>query len=91
MRTYRNTDAHKKAMSKLQHWCDEASIVHWQQENEEFPTWLQTHERMMREGRLSKVKHPSPQHLLEQIPAPRYPSKTERILLPKKTAMSREL
>ena len=84
MRAYRNTDAHKKAMPKLQHWCNEASVVHWHQESEEFPTWLEAHQRMMKEGRLSKVKHPSPAHTLEQIPAPRYPTKTERILLPKK-------
>ena len=83
MRAYRNIGAHKKAMPKLQHWCNEASLVHWQQDSEEFPTWFDAHQRLMKEGRLSKVKYPSSQHSLEQIPAPHCPSKTERILLPK--------
>lgn len=84
MRAYRNTDAHKKAMPKLQFWCDEASIVHWQQQEDEFPSWFEAHERMPKEGRLSKVKNPSANHLSFTIPAPRYPSKTEQILMPKK-------
>src|SRR5919112_5682913 len=72
MRTYRNSDAHKKAMPKLQHWCNEASVVHWQQEEERFPDWHHAHARMMQEGRLSKVKHPAPTHSLQAIAAPRY-------------------
>ena len=83
MIAYRNTDAHKKAMPKLQHWCDEASIVHWQQEGEDFPDWHLAHKRMISEGRLSKVKHPSPEHSNMQVAAPRFPSKTERTLFPK--------
>jgi hypothetical protein len=81
MRSYTNSDAHKKAMPKLQHWCDEAAIVHWEQAGEEFPEWHESYKRMLSEGRISKVKHPSPNHAGMQIPAPRYPSKTERILL----------
>jgi hypothetical protein len=81
MRSYTNSDAHKRAMPKLQHWCDEAAIVHWEQAGEEFPEWHQSYKRMLTEGRISKVKHPSPNHAGMQIPAPRYPSKTERILL----------
>ena len=84
MRAYRNSNAHKKAMPKLQHWCNEASVVHWQQEEAEFPSWVEAHQRMQKDGRLSKVKNPSPFQSLLQIPAPRYPSKTERILLPEK-------
>src|SRR5215210_1689473 len=59
MCAYRVSDAHKKAMPKLQHWCDEASVVNWTQETEEFPDWQQAYERMILEGRVSKVKHPS--------------------------------
>jgi hypothetical protein len=84
MRAYRNTDAHKKAMPKLQRWCDEASIVHWQQDDAEFPGWDESHKRMLAEGRSSKVKRPSDDHVNFRIPSPRFPSKTERILLPKK-------
>ncbi len=83
MRAYRSADAHKKAMPKLQLWCDEASVAHWQQETEEFPEWKTSYDRMVLEGRASKVRHPSSQHLSMQVPPPRYPSKTERILLPK--------
>ena len=84
MRAYRNTDAHRKAMPKLQYWCNEASIVHWQQESEDYPEWHEAYQRMLTEGRVSKVKHPSPNHLSIQISPPRYPSKTEQILVPKK-------
>jgi hypothetical protein len=84
MRAYRNMDAHKKAMPKLQHWCDEASVAHWTQEGNEFPSWTEAWERMRSSGRASKVKYPSSGHAALHMPAPRYPSRTERILLPGK-------
>jgi Domain of unknown function (DUF3291) len=83
MRAYRNSKAHKKAMPKLQYWCNEASIVHWTQEGDDYPGWLECYERMKTTGRISKVRHPSPDHANLQVPPPRESSKTERILLPK--------
>lgn len=83
MKIYRNKDAHKKAMPKLQHWCDEASIAHWQQENDLFPEWQYAYKRMITEGRISKVKHPSAAHSNMQIPAPVNSTKTERIITAK--------
>jgi len=85
MREYTNTDAHKKAMPKLQDWCDEASIVHWEQVGDDFPDWQDAYQKMLAEGRASKVKYPSANHAAIQVPPPRYPSKTERILLRKGT------
>ena len=84
MRSYRNTDAHKKAMPKLQTWCDEASVVHWQQDSEEFPEWQFAWEQLISGGRASKVKRPTAAHATLEFPSPRYSSRTERILLPKK-------
>ena len=83
MRAYRNADAHKKAMPKLQHWCDEAAIVHFQQDGTAMPEWMEAAHRMRNEGRVSKVKYPTVDHPLLKFPDPHYPSKTERILVPR--------
>ncbi len=67
MRAYRNADAHRRAMAKLLGWCDEASVVHWQQDGRELPDMPEALRRMVAEGRLSKVKHPSPEHAAKQL------------------------
>ncbi len=62
MRAYMVSGAHMKAMPKLLHWCDEASVAHWEQESETLPTWEEADHRMRSTGRASKVRHPSPHH-----------------------------
>ena len=69
MRAYRNTDAHRRAMPKLLHWCDEAAVLHWQQDGPALPALDEAGRRMVAEGRISKVNHPSPTHAARQIPA----------------------
>ena len=71
MNAYRTQGAHRSVMPKLLDWCDEASIAHWTQATAALPSWGQAYERMAKEGRPSKVKHPTPAHLAHQIPAPR--------------------
>lgn len=61
---------HRKAMSKLPHWCDEAAVAHWTQESEEMPRWEEACRRMEREGRPSRVNHPSPTHAAHRFPQP---------------------
>src|ERR1044071_935306 len=46
MRAYRSSGAHAKVMPKLLNWCDEASVVHWSQEEAELPGWQAAHQRM---------------------------------------------
>ncbi len=62
MRSYMSTGSHKQAMPHLMYWCDEASGVHWTQEEEALPSWSEADRRMRTEGRASKVNHPSPNH-----------------------------
>ena len=58
-------------MNKLAHWCDEAALVHWTQESTELPTWQEACGRLQREGRPSKVNHPSATHIAHQFREPR--------------------
>ena len=67
MRAYRNTAAHMRAMPKLLHWCDEASVLHWEQETAALPDMPEAWRRMVAEGRVSKVLHPSPAHAARRI------------------------
>ncbi|HEY0434778.1 MAG TPA: DUF3291 domain-containing protein [Chitinophagaceae bacterium] len=59
MKGFRNGEAHRVAMRKLPGWCSEASYAHWEQEGGEFPGWLDASKRLLAEGRLTKVRHPS--------------------------------
>lgn len=83
MNAFRTHAAHRDAMPKLLHWCDEASLVHWTQETPDLPTWINAYERMMATGRTSKVNHPSPAHVENKFPAP-VASKMETIMKPRK-------
>jgi Domain of unknown function (DUF3291) len=71
MEVFRVQGAHRGAMPKLLDWCDEASLVHWTQKFTELPTWQEAYERLIKNGRPSKVRHPSAAHLAHQFPAPR--------------------
>ena len=84
MRAYRNAGAHRGVMPKLLDWCDEASVVHWSQESLALPDWQEAHRRMVKEGRPSKVNHPSPAQEANRIAAPQ-PGRIERTLKPVQT------
>jgi hypothetical protein len=61
---------HGPVMRKLLDWCDEASMVHWTQDGDEFPSWQEAHRRLKAEGRPSKVRHPSSAQLSQTFPVP---------------------
>jgi hypothetical protein len=63
MRAYVSAGAHRKSMKRLAHWCDEASVVHWEQDAMELPGWDEAYRRMQADGRPSRVDHPSAAHL----------------------------
>jgi hypothetical protein len=71
METFRIRGAHMAAMPKLLDWCDEAALVHWTQESRELPSWQEAYERMIKEGRPSKVRRPSLAHSAHNFPPPR--------------------
>jgi hypothetical protein len=81
MNAYRSGGAHRRVMPKLLIWCDEVTVVHWNQEFSELPSWQEAHRHMLKEGKLSKVNHPSAAQVANHIPVPE-PSRIERTLKP---------
>jgi Antibiotic biosynthesis monooxygenase len=81
MNAYRTAGAHRRAMPKLLIWCNEATVVHWNQESSGVPSWQEAHQHMLKEGKPSKVNYPSPAHVANDIPAPK-PSRIEQTLKP---------
>jgi hypothetical protein len=70
MKQFMISGSHGRAMRKLLHWCDEAALVHWTQENTALPSWLEAHARLQTEGRRSKVNQPSAAHIAHRFPDP---------------------
>ena len=70
LRAFMLAPPHGPAMKKLLDWCDEAALVHWTQDGADLPDWDLAHRRLEREGRPSKVNHPSPAHTAHRFPPP---------------------
>jgi hypothetical protein len=62
MRRFMTSGAHRLAMPKLENWCNEVSLVHWDAATSMLPDWTIATERLRREGRVSRVRYPSPAH-----------------------------
>jgi hypothetical protein len=82
MNAYRTGGAHREAMPKLLNWCNEAAVVHWIQESSEIPSWHAAQQHMAKEGKPSKVNHPSSAQVSNHISEPE-PSRIQRELKPR--------
>lgn len=71
MRRFMTTGSHSAAMPRLLDWCDEASVVHWDQAKSDLPSWMEADLEMRANGRVSKVRNPSPHHATMTYRTPR--------------------
>jgi hypothetical protein len=62
MKAYVSSGAHRNAMPLLAACADEASVVHWSQDQAERPDWIEAERRMRAEGRATKLRHPGAHH-----------------------------
>jgi len=71
MRAFMTAGAHRVVMPKILKWCDEASVVHWQQADDTPPDWSAAQAKMRSDGRTSRVRNPSVAHQRgETVPSP---------------------
>jgi heme-degrading monooxygenase HmoA len=69
MKVFRGSGAHSQIMPRLSQWCDEAAYTHWLAPDNNLAEWPEAYERLVKEGRLSRVAHPSADHAIRRFPA----------------------
>lgn len=67
MESFRRSGAHRGAMPKLQHWCDQSVVASWETQADEFPSWEEGRRKLAESGRLIRVLHPSLEHAAGRI------------------------
>jgi hypothetical protein len=71
MRAFRNSGDHKKVMLRLSEWCDEAAYVHREQDGDSAPDLQTAYARLVSDGVVSRVRHPSSSHATRAFPTPK--------------------
>jgi hypothetical protein len=83
MRAFRDSGAHAVTSLMLNKWCDEASVVHWETEDAELPSWKEAHQRMTEAGRRSPLKFESDDHKAGRVREPYLAKWREERLTPR--------
>jgi hypothetical protein len=70
MRSFMLSGAHRRAMSRISSWCNEAATVHWTQDSAEPPSWQEAHRRLLEQGRPTKTSVQSDSQRQFAFPSP---------------------
>lgn len=70
MKAFRGSDAHARVMPKLTEWCDEAAYTHWKVDDS-IPEWPDAYNQLVNDSHLSRVTHPSQDHMSQHFSKPR--------------------
>ena len=71
MKAFRGSGEHVGVMPRLAERRDEAAYADWSPANGSVPNGPEVHHRLVAEGRLSRVTHPSPNHEARYFAQPR--------------------
>jgi heme-degrading monooxygenase HmoA len=71
MKKFRGSGPHARVMTRLPKWCNEAAYAHWVATTDSVPTWDEAHQRLVAEGRMSRVENPSENHTKRLFARPR--------------------
>jgi hypothetical protein len=70
MHTYVRGDPHRGIMAHLDHFCDEATFVDWEQDHPDLPDWQTSWRHLVADGTAGRLTSPSAAHQSRDFPAP---------------------
>jgi hypothetical protein len=70
MQAFVGTEPHRSTMARLDDWCDEATFVDWHQASADLPDWQASYRRLVADGQVASLTHPSDAHQTRAFPPP---------------------
>jgi quinol monooxygenase YgiN len=70
MQAYVDSEAHLGISTRLDHFCDEATFVDWEQDSPGLPDWRTSWRRLIADGKAAELTHPSAANRTRDFPSP---------------------
>ena len=74
MRAFVGAQPHRTILGRLDHYCDEATFVDWEQDSPDLPDWRTSHQRLVADGMVADLSHPSDANQTRAFPLPVEPA-----------------
>jgi len=70
MRAFIRNQPHRSIMDRLDHYCDEATFVDWEQDSPDLPDWQTSHRHLVADGKAAELTRPSDANQTRAFPPP---------------------
>ena len=70
MQAYVDSEPHLRIRTRLDHYCDEATFVDWEQTSPDLPDWPTGWRHLVADGRAAQLSHASPDNQTHNFPRP---------------------
>jgi hypothetical protein len=70
MNAFVGTEPHLSTMARIDGWCDEGTFADWEQASPDLPDWQTSYQRLIADGQMASLTHPSAAHQTRAFPAP---------------------
>ena len=70
MQAFVGAQPHLTIQGRLDHYCDEATFVDWEQASPDLPDWQTSWRHLTADGQAAELTHPSPANQTRGFPAP---------------------
>ena len=74
MNAFVGAEPHRRTMSRISDWCDEATFVDWEQAGADLPDWQDGYRRLVASGQGATLTQATDAHHSRQFPAPVLPA-----------------
>ena len=76
MRAFVRSEPHLNIITRLDHYCDEATFVDWEQDTPRLPDWQTCWQHLVADGKPAELSQPSAANQTRAFPPPVEPTTT---------------